>query len=162
MFENDQQEHPQPVGNLFSEIHGNEIRKLEHECLQLTQIKSSLDNQLLIINEKTKILSHKIQHINEVLHSTKVNSNESTTVNIDDTNVLLVNALESIEQIDNTINKNIHLFNGEQDLLKKKLDEHENLVLKYKQDNNTLMKQCNETQTLFNKNQDYLVRTFLS
>lgn len=153
MFENEQQEQ-QPVGNLFSEIHGNEIRKLEHECLQLTQIKSSLDSQLLIINEKTKILSHKIQHINEVLHSNK----ESTTNTNDDTNALLTNALESIEQIDNTINKNVHLFNGEQDLLKKKLDEQENIILKFKQDNNTLMKQCNETQTLFNKNQDYLLK----
>ena len=57
MLENDQQEQ-QPVGNLFSEIHGNEIRKLEVECSQLNQIKSTLDNNLLIINEKMKILSH--------------------------------------------------------------------------------------------------------
>ncbi|CAF4698732.1 unnamed protein product, partial [Rotaria magnacalcarata] len=74
-FENDQQEQ-QPVGNLFSEIHGNEIRKLELECLQLSQIKSSLDNQLLTINEKTKILSHKIQHLMDIIIPNKQLSTE--------------------------------------------------------------------------------------
>lgn len=156
MLENDQQEQ-QPVGNLFSEIHGNEIRKLEVECLQLTQIKSSLDNQLLTIHEKIKILSHKIQHLIEIIFSNnnKPNSSES---NSDDTNNLLTITLDSVEQIDTIINKNIHLFNGDQDLLKKKLDENENLILKLKQDNNVLMKQCNDTQTLFYKNHDHLVR----
>lgn len=153
--ENDQQEQ-QPVGNLFSEIHGNEIRKLEHECSQLTQIKVSLDNQLLIIHEKIKILSHKIQHLIEIIYPTKQNLSES---NSEDTNNLLITSLDSIEQIDLIINKNLHLFNGDQDLLKKKFDEQENLVIKLKQDNNTLMKQCNDTQTLFNKNHEHLVRT---
>ena len=157
MLENDQQEQ-QPVGNLFSEIHGNEIRKLEHECLQLTQIKSSLDNQLLTIKEKTKILSHKIQHINDLILPTKSNSSEN---NSDDPNYLLTNALDSIEQMDGIINKNLHLFNGDQDLLKKKSDEQDNLITKLKQDNNILMKQCNDTQSLFNKNHDYLVRIYL-
>jgi hypothetical protein len=171
MLENDQQE-LQPVGNLFryfsyfsfdkvfnwidfSEIHGNEIRKLELECLQLSQIKSSLDSQLLIINEKIKILSHKIQHLIEIIHPNKPISSES---NSDDTNNLLITALDSIEQIDSIINKNLHLFNGDQDLLKKKSDEQDNFILKLKQDNNILMKQCNDTQTLYNKNHDHLVR----
>ena len=140
----------------FSEIHGNEIRKLELECVQLSQIKSSLDNQLLTINEKTKILSHKIQHLMDVtLTSNKPLSSES---NSDDTNNLLVIALDSIEQIDSIINKNLHLFNGDQDLLKKKSDEQENFINKIKQDNNVLMKQCNDSQTLFNKTHDNLVR----
>jgi hypothetical protein len=156
MLENDQQEQ-QPVGNLFSEIHGNEIRKLELECLQLTQIKSSLDNQLLTINEKAKILSHKIQHLVDIIFPNKQLLSESLS-NSDDTNHLLITALDSIEQIDGIINKNLHLFNGDQDLLKKKSDEQENLIIKLKQDNNVLMKQCNDTQTLFNKNHDHLVR----
>ncbi len=138
-----------------SEIHGNEIRKLEHECLQLTQIKSSLDNQLLTIKEKTKILSHKIQHITDLALPNKSNTSES---NSDDTNHLLTTALDSIEQIDTVINKNLHLFNGDQDLMKKKADEQENTIIKLKQDNNILMKQCNDTQTLFHKNHDHLVR----
>ena len=79
-------------------------------------------------------------------------------LNSDDTNDLLTNALNAIEQMDSIINKNIHLFNGDQDLLKKKSDDQENLVLKLKQDNNVLMKQCNDTQTLFSKNQVNLVR----
>ena len=45
-----------------------------------------------------------------------------------------------------------------QDLLKKKSDEQENFIIKLKQDNNILMKQCNDTQTLFHKNHDHLVR----
>ncbi|CAF3734565.1 unnamed protein product [Adineta steineri] len=153
MLENDQQEQ-QPVGNLFSEIHGNEIRKLELECIQLSQTKSSLDNQLLIINEKTKILSHKVQHLVDIILPNKPNSSES---NSDDTNNLLLIALDSIEQIDSIINKNLHLFNGDQDLLKKKSDEQEHFIIKLKQDNNTLMKQCNDSQTLFSKNFDYLM-----
>ncbi|CAF3174573.1 unnamed protein product [Rotaria sp. Silwood2] len=153
MLDNDQQEQ-QPVGNLFNEIHGNEIRKLELECLQLAQIKSSLDNQLLTINEKTKILSHKIQHLIDIIIPNKQISSES---NSDDTDHLLITALDSIEQIDSIINKNLHLFNGDQDLLKKKMDEQENVIIKLKQDNNILMKQCNDTQTLFNKNHDNLM-----
>ncbi|CAF3333780.1 unnamed protein product [Rotaria socialis] len=152
-FENDQQEQ-QPVGNLFSEIHGNEIRKLELECLQLSQIKSSLDNQLLTINEKTKILSHKIQHLMDIVIPNKQLSTES---NSDDTDNLLVKALESIEQIDSIVHKNLHLFNGDQDLLKKKSDEQENFIIKLKQDNNILMKQCNDSQTLFSKTHDNLM-----
>jgi hypothetical protein len=154
MLENDQQEQ-QPVGNLFSEIHGNEIRKLELECSQLNKLKSSLDNQLLTINEKMKILSYKIQHLIEIIFPNKQISSES---NSDDTNNLIIIALNSIEQIDLIINKNLHLFNGDQDLLKKKSDEQENFIIKLKQDNNILMKQCNDTQTLFNKNHDHLVR----
>ncbi|CAF0768921.1 unnamed protein product [Rotaria sordida] len=153
MLDNDQQEQ-QPVGNLFSEIHGNEIRKLELECLQLAQIKSSLDNQLLTINEKTKILSHKIQHLMDIILPNKQISSEPIS---DDTDHLLVTALDSIEQIDSIINKNLHLFNGDQDLLKKKSDEQENLIMKLKQDNNILMKQCNDTQILFSKNHDNLM-----
>lgn len=42
--------------------------------------------------------------------------------------------------------------------MKKKADEQESLITKLKQDNNILMKQCNDTQTLFNKNHDQLVR----
>jgi hypothetical protein len=154
MLENDQQEQ-QPVGNLFSEIHGNEIRKLEVECLQLTQIKTSLDNQLLTINEKMKILAYKIQHLIEIIFSNKTISSDSNSA---DTNHLLITALDSIEQIDLIINKNLHLFNGDQDLLKKKSDEQETFIMKLKQDNNILMKQCNDTQTLFHKNHDHLVR----
>jgi hypothetical protein len=71
---------------------------------------------------------------------------------------LLTTALDSIEQIDTVINKNLHLFNGDQDLMKKKADEQENTIIKLKQDNNILMKQCNDTQTLFHKNHDHLVR----
>ncbi|UJR31357.1 hypothetical protein I4U23_018852 [Adineta vaga] len=153
MLENDQQEQ-QPVGNLFSEIHGNEIRKLELECVQLSQIKSSLDNQLLIINEKTKILSHKTQHLMEIISPNKSQTSES---NSDDTNDLLTITLDSIEQLDVIINKNLHLFNGDQDLLKKKSDDQENQIIKLKQDTNVLMKQCNDSQTLFNKNNDYLL-----
>ncbi|CAF3763609.1 unnamed protein product [Rotaria sp. Silwood1] len=153
MLDNDQQEQ-QPVGNLFSEIHGNEIRKLELECLQLAQIKSSLDNQLLTINEKTKILSHKIQHLMDIVIPNKQISSESTS---DDTDHLLITALDSIEQIDSIIHKNLHVFNGDQDLLKKKSDEQENLIMKLKQDINILMKQCNDTQTLFHKNHDNLL-----
>ncbi len=155
MLENDQQEQ-QPVGNLFSEIHGNEIRKLELECLQLNKLKSSLDNQLLTINEKMKILSYKIQHLIEIIFPTKQQILSES--NFDDTNNLIIIAVNSIEQIDSIINKNIHLFNGDQDLLKKKSDEQENFIIKLKQDNNILMKQCNDTQTLFNKNHDHLVR----
>lgn len=143
---------------ISSEIHGNEIRKLEHECLQLTQIRSSLDNQLLTIHEKTKILSHKIQHITDLILPNKLNSSES---NSDDTHHLLSNALESIEQIDSIIIKNAHLFNGDQDLLKKKADEQDTLIVKLKQDNNILMKQCNDSQTLFQKNHDHLVRIII-
>lgn len=130
------------------------MHKIQLECLQLSQIKSSLDNQLLTINEKAKILSHKVQHIMDIIIPSKQISSES---NSDDTNHLLTTALDAIEQIDSIINKNLHLFNGDQDLLKKKLDDQENLILKLKQDNNTLIKQCNDTQTLFNKNHDYLV-----
>lgn len=155
MLENDQQEQ-QPVGNLFNEIHVNEIRKLELECLQLSQIKSSLDNQLLTINEKTRILSHKIQHLMDIITPQKL----LIESNSDDTNNLLTDALESIEQLDSIINKNVHLFNGDQDLMKKKSDEQESLIVKLKQDNNILMKQCNDTQTLFNKTHDNLVRIF--
>ncbi len=71
---------------------------------------------------------------------------------------MLTTALDSIEQIDTVINKNLHLFNGDQDLMKKKADEQENTIIKLKQDNNILMKQCNDTQTLFHKNHDHLVR----
>jgi hypothetical protein len=70
----------------------------------------------------------------------------------------LITALDSIEQIDGVINKNIHLFNGDLDLLKKKADEQDNSILKLKQDNNVLMKQCNDSQTLFHKTHDNLVR----
>ncbi|CAF1560705.1 unnamed protein product [Adineta ricciae] len=153
MLENDQQEQ-QPVGNLFSEIHGNEIRKLELECVQLSQIKSSLDNQLLTIKEKTKILSHKTQHMIEIISPNKSQIPESIS---DDANQLLSITLDSIEQLDAIINKNLHLFNGDQDLLKKKSDDQENTIMKLKQDNNVLMKQCNDSQTLFTKNHDYLM-----
>ncbi|CAF1669602.1 unnamed protein product, partial [Adineta ricciae] len=153
MLENDQQEQ-QPVGNLFSEIHGNEIRKLELECVQLSQIKSSLDNQLLTIKEKTKILSHKTQHLIEIVSPNKSQTPESTS---DDANQLLSVTLDSIEQLDSIINKNLHLFNGDQDLLKKKSDDQESTIMKLKQDNNVLMKQCNDSQTLFTKNHDYLM-----
>ncbi|CAF5219195.1 unnamed protein product, partial [Rotaria magnacalcarata] len=149
--DNDQQ----PVGNLFSEIHGNEIRKLEVECLQLSQIKSALDNELLTINEKTKILSHKIQHMIEIILPTK---NSSIQINSDDTNNLLITSLDSIEQIDSIINKNLHLFNGDQELLKKKADEQEHAIFKLKQDLNIMMKQSNDTQTILVKTNDNLVR----
>ncbi|CAF3625138.1 unnamed protein product [Rotaria socialis] len=148
--DNDQQ----PVGNLFSEIHGNEIRKLEVECLQLSQIKSALDNELLTINEKTKILSHKIQHMIEIILPTKNSSNQ---INSDDTNNLLITSLDSIEQIDNIINKNLHLFNGDQELLKKKADEQEHAIFKLKQDLNIMMKQSNDTQTILVKTNDNLM-----
>ncbi|CAF1193571.1 unnamed protein product [Rotaria sp. Silwood1] len=150
ILENDQQ----PVGNLFSEIHGNEIRKLELECLQLSQIKSSLDNQLLTINEKTKILSHKIQHMIEIIIPNKISLNQ---INSDDTNNLLITSLDSIEQIDNIINKNLHLFNGDQELFKKKSDEQEHTIFKLKQDLNIMMKQCNDTQTMLIKTHDNLI-----
>ena len=170
MLENDQQEQ-QPMGNLFrfdgtapvllpcivslsSEVHGNEIRKLELECLQLAQLKSSLDNQFLTINEKTKILAHKIQHLLEI---TSPNRPSTSDANSDDTNTLLATALDSIEQLDGIIIKNLPLFNGDQDLLKKKSDEQENSILKLKQDNHVLIKQCNDTQSLFHKNHDQLV-----
>ena len=172
MLENDQQEQ-QPMGNLFrldemmgtfpfshaslfssSEVHGNEIRKLELECLQLAQVKSSLDNQFLTINEKTKILAHKIQHLLEI---TSPNRPSTSDANSDDTNTLLATALDSIEQLDGIIIKNLPLFNGDQDLLKKKSDEQENSILKLKQDNHVLIKQCNDTQSLFHKNHDQLV-----
>ncbi|CAF4769710.1 unnamed protein product, partial [Rotaria socialis] len=149
--DNDQQ----PVGNLFSEIHGNEIRKLEVECLQLSQIKSALDNELLTINEKTKILSHKIQHMIEIILPTKNSSNQ---INSDDTNNLLITSLDSIEQIDNIINKNLHLFNGDQELLKKKADEQEHAIFKLKQDLNIMMKQSNDTQTILVKTNDNLTK----
>ncbi|CAF0878574.1 unnamed protein product [Rotaria sordida] len=151
VLENDQQ----PIGNLFSEIHGNEIRKLELECLQLTQIKSSLDNQLLTINEKIKILSHKIQHMIEIIIPNKKTS--LNQINSDDTNNLLIISLDSIEQIDNIINKNLHLFNGDQELLKKKSDEQEHTIFKLKQDLNIMMKQCNDTQTMLIKTHDNLM-----
>ncbi|CAF1621389.1 unnamed protein product [Adineta ricciae] len=153
MLSNEQQEQ-QPVGNLFSEIHGNEIRKLELECLQLSQIKSSLDNELLTINEKTNILSHKIQHIIEMMFPNKPLSNSSNSEN---TTNLLNTSLDSIEQIDSIINKNLHLFNGDQDLLKKKLDEQDNTIFKLKQDLNVMLKQCNDTQTIFMKTNDNLI-----
>ena len=143
---------------MSSEIHGNEIRKLEHECLQLSQLKLTLDNQLLTINEKSKILSHKIQRITDLILPNKSTTNLSDLTSTDDTNHLLTTALDSIEQIDLIINKNVHLFNGDQDLLKKKSDEQETLIIKLKQDNNILMKQCNDSQTLFHKNHDHLVR----
>jgi hypothetical protein len=104
------------------------------------------------MNEKTKILSHKIQHIIEMIFP---NKNQSIS---DNTNNLLTTSLDSIEQIDNIINKNLHLFNGDQDLLKKKLDEQENIIFKLKQDLNVMMKQCNDTQTMFVKTHDNLVR----
>jgi len=91
----------------------------------------------------------------DITTSDKQVSSES---NSDDTNHLLVIALDSIEQIESIINKNLHLFNGDQDLLKKKSDEQENFINKLKQDNNVLMKQCNDSQTLFNKTHDNLVR----
>ncbi|CAF4762338.1 unnamed protein product, partial [Rotaria socialis] len=138
----------------FSEIHGNEIRKLEVECLQLSQIKSALDNELLTINEKTKILSHKIQHMIEIILPTKNSSNQ---INSDDTNNLLITSLDSIEQIDNIINKNLHLFNGDQELLKKKADEQEHAIFKLKQDLNIMMKQSNDTQTILVKTNDNLM-----
>jgi len=83
------------------------------------------------------------------------NKNQSIS---DNTNNLLTTSLDSIEQIDNIINKNLHLFNGDQDLLKKKLDEQENIIFKLKQDLNVMMKQCNDTQTMFVKTHDNLVR----
>ncbi len=64
MLWNDRQEQ-QPVGNWFSEIHGNEIREVE--CSKLNQIKCGLDNNLLIINGKMKILSNKIQHLIDII-----------------------------------------------------------------------------------------------
>jgi hypothetical protein len=42
--------------------------------------------------------------------------------------------------------------------VKKKADEQENIIIKLKQDNNILMKQCNDTQTLFHKNHDNLMK----
>jgi hypothetical protein len=138
-----------------SEVHGNEIRKLELECLQLAQIKSSLDNQLLIINEKTKILSYKVQHIlDSVLPTRTILSVDNPS---DDTDHLLTITLDSIEQVDSVINKNLHLFNGDADMWKKKADEQDIHLLKLKQDNHVLIKQCNDTQTLFNKTHDHLV-----
>ncbi|CAF3860515.1 unnamed protein product [Adineta steineri] len=154
MLEGDQHDQ-QPIGNLFSEIHGNEIRKLEVECLQLSQIKSSLDNQLLTINEKTNILSHKIQHIMEMIFPN--NHSIINTPNTDNTTNLLINSLELVEQIDRIINKNLHLFNGDQDLLKKKTEEQDNIIFKLKQDLNVMMKQCNDTQTIFTKTHDNLI-----
>lgn len=138
-----------------SEVHGDEIRKLEVECLQLAQIKSSLDNQMLTINEKTKILSYKVQHVLDIMVPNRSVVSDTSS---DDTNHLLTSTLESIEQLDGIVNKNLHLFNGDQDMWKKKVEEQENHLLKVKQDNQVLMKQCNDTQGLFNKTHDHLVR----
>lgn len=143
-----------PFVSLLSEIHGNEIRKLELECRQLSQIKSSLDNELLTINEKTNILSHKIQHIIEMIFPSTSSSSAPSSENTAD---LLRTSLESVERVDNVVNKHLHLFNGDQDLLKKKLDEQDNTIFKLKQDLNVMMKQCNDTQTVFAKTNDNLV-----
>lgn len=140
----------------FREVHGHEIRKLELECKRLTQIKSAMENEFLMINEKTKIVSHKIQHMMDIIFPSRTNNSD---MNSDDSSHLLSMSLESIEQIDNIINKNLHIFNGEQDQWKKKIDEQENSLLKLKQDNHLLAKQSSEAQTLFNKTQDYLVKT---
>jgi len=152
ILENDQNEQ-QPMGNLFSEVHGNEIRKLEVECLQLAQIKTSLDGQLLILNEKCKILAHKIQHLLDI-----VQTNRSIESNLsDDTNLLLNVSLESIEQLETIVNKHVHLFNGDSDLWKKKSEEQDISLIKLKQDNHILIKQINDSQTLFNKNHENLL-----
>jgi hypothetical protein len=63
--------------------------------------------------------------------------------------------------MDSFITKNLHLFNGDQELLKKKSDEQEHLIFKLKQDLNIMMKQCNDTQTIFVKTHDYLVENEL-
>jgi hypothetical protein len=127
-----------------SEIHVNEIRKLELECSQLSQIKSSLDNQLLTINDEIKILSHKIQNMIKKIFPNKTPSND---LNSDDTNDFLKSSLDSIEQFDSFINKNLHLFNGEQ----------EQTIFKLKQDLNLMIKQYDDTQIMFIKTHDNIV-----
>ena len=129
---------------VFSEVYINDIRKLEEECSQLSQTKSCLDNQLIIIDEKTKILSNKIQQILDKIFPNKNHLNE---FNFDDTINLMVTSLNSLEQIDNFLNKNLHLFNGEQD----------STINKFKQDLNIMMKQYNDTQIMFIKTHDQLV-----
>jgi hypothetical protein len=127
-----------------SEIHVNEIRKLELECSQLSQIKSSLDNQLLTINDEIKILSHKIQNMIKKIFPNKTPSND---LNSDDTNDFLKSSLDSIEQFDSFINKNLHLFNGEQ----------EQTIFKLKQDLNLMIKQYDDTQIMFIKTHNNIV-----
>ena len=139
-----------------SEIHGDEIRKLEIEYSQLAQIKLSLDNQLLTVNEKIKILSHKIQRILEMILPKRSLASEP---NSEDTDPLLVTAVESLEQIESVLNQRLHLFDSEQELWKKRFDEQDHLILKYKQDITVLMKQWNDTQTVFTHTQDNLVWT---
>jgi len=56
-------------------------------------------------------------------------------------------SIDSIEQIHIFINKNLHLFNGEQ----------EHTIVKLKQDLNIMMKQCNDTQIIFIKTHNNLV-----
>ena len=139
-----------------SEIHGDEIRQLEIDYAQLAQVKLSLDNQLLTVNEKIKILSHKIQRILEMILPRRSITSES---NSDDTDPLLVTAVESLEQIESVLNQRLHLFDGDQELWKKRFDEQDHLILKYKQDITVLMRQWNDTQTVFTHTQDNLVRT---
>jgi hypothetical protein len=78
-------------------------------------------------------------------------------MNSDDTNHLLKTSLDSIEQIDTIINKNLHVFNGDQELFKKKYDEQEHIIFKLKQDLNVMIKQSNDTQTTSIKTHDHLV-----
>lgn len=85
------------------------------------------------------------------------NKTSANQINSDDTNDLLITSLDSVEQIDILINKNLHLFNGDQELLKKKSDEQEHTIFKLKQDLNIMMKQCNDTQTMLLKTNDNLV-----
>ncbi len=83
-----------------------------------------------------------------------LNQNSSNETNSNDTNNLLIT---SIEQIDSIINKNLHLFNGDYERLKKKSDEQEFTIVKLKQDLNIIMKQSNDIQTMFIQIHDTLV-----
>ena len=115
-----------------------------------------MENQLLTINEKAKIVAHKIQHVTEIVLPNRSTSSDHNT---DDSNDLLTVSLESIEQINGIIYKNVHLLNGEQqEQWKKKTDEQENLLNKCKIENQALVTQSNETQNLFHKTHEHLVR----
>ncbi|CAF0736167.1 unnamed protein product [Didymodactylos carnosus] len=150
-IENDLISEQQPVGNLFSEVHGNEIKKLELECNQLLEIKTKIEQELSDINDKTKLLIKKIYYLSQTIQHHNVNKTDYEQ-NENDTKLLLNDAMTYVDNLDKVLIKH----NGDHDLLKKKSDEQEHNISKLKQDLNVMMKQCNDIQTTLNKTHDDL------
>ncbi|CAF0812771.1 unnamed protein product [Didymodactylos carnosus] len=152
-IENDIINEEQPVGNLFNEVHGNEIKKLELECNQLLETKTRIEQELSDISDKAKLLTKKIYYLSQNIQQQQNMNKTDYEQDENDAKSMLNNAMAYFDNIEKVLNKH----NSDHDSLKKKSDEQEHNISKLKQDLNVMMKQCNDIQAMLNKTHDDMI-----